>query len=227
MTKDYLQQSFFFFRSNFSALLSIQLPFLIILMIIQMSTISGVDESSNMQAQLILLTGMDMLFVPIYLAATIFYMQAVIDGGSITTTQSWFMAFRCWGRLFLTFVLSALVTALGLMLLIAPGIYIAVRLALANAICVIEGKGPIDSMKESWEGTDGLFWTMFKGLALIFGGLFILEVILSPMVDPSSMISMLISVTLDFLNVLGTIYAYRVYRAWRDKEPVEDKPSVL
>jgi hypothetical protein len=82
-------------------------------------------------------------------------------------------------------------------------------------------------MKQSWEGTDGLFWTMFKGLALIFGGLFILEVILSPMVDPSSMISMLISVTLDFLNVLGTIYAYRVYRAWRDKEPVEDEPSVL
>ncbi len=81
----------------------------------------------------------------------------------------------------------------------------------------------MDAMKESWGATDGMFWTLFKGLALIYGGLFVVEVILSPLVEPGSLISMLISVVLDFFNVLGVIFSYRVYRAWRDKEPVKDE----
>ena len=226
MTKDYLQQSIFFFRSNFNTLLSIQLPFLILLMFLQMSTAAGIEDSENMQSQLLLLTATDLLFVPIYLGATLFYMQGVVDGRTLTPVQTWLMGLRCWGRLFGTFLLSALVTAFGLMLLILPGVYAGVRLALANAICVLEGKGPVQAMKISWDGSDGLFWTLFRGLALIYGGLFLIEVMLSPLLDPGSMIAMLLAVVLDFFNVLGTIFVFRVYRAWRDREAIEEEPLI-
>lgn len=223
MANNYLQQSIFFFKSNLSALISIQLPFIVLLMFLQTSSTIGMADGQDMQKQLMMLTFLDLLFVPIYLAATLFYMQAVIDGRTLTPMQSWLMGVRCWFRLFATFFLSAIATALGLMLMIIPGIYVGVRLSLANAICVLENKGPMDAMKESWGATDGMFWTLFKGLALIYGGLFVVEVILSPLVEPGSLISMLISVVLDFFNVLGVIFSYRVYRAWRDKEPVKDE----
>lgn len=219
MATDYLKQSYYFFRSNLSSLLSIQLPFIAILMVIQQSVVGGLEESANLQHDLFLLTAMDLLFVPIYLGATIFYMQSIVDGSRISTVQSWAWGLQNWGRLFFTFLLSAIVISMGLMLLVLPGLYIAVRLGLANQVCLLERKSPIEAMKISWGATSDLFWTLAKGLAIIYGLLFVGELVLAPLVEGNLILRFIGSALIDFLNVFGAIYTFRIYRAWRDKEP--------
>lgn len=221
MAIDYLKQSYYFFRSNFSNLLSIQLPFILILMLVQHTVVGGVGAGSNLQNDLFLLTAMDLLFVPIYLGATIFYMQSIVDSRPIRTVQAWAWGLQNWGRLFFTFLLSALAISLGLMLLILPGLYIAVRLGLANQVCLLERKSPVEAMKISWAGTADLFWTLAKGLAMIYGLLFVGELLLAPIVEGNEILGFIGSAALDFLNVFGAIYTFRIYRAWRDREPIE------
>lgn len=222
MSADYLKQSYYFFRSNLSSLLSIQLPFIICLMLVQRSIVGDMEEASNLQDQLFLLTALDLLFVPIYLGATIFYMQSIVDKQPLSALQAWALGLKNWGRLFFTFLLSALAISVGLMLLVLPGLYIAVRLGLANQICLLERRGPMDALKVSWAGTADLFWTLAKGLAIIYGLLFIAELLVAPIAEGSTLISMLLSVILDFFNVFGAIYSFRIYRAWRDREPVAE-----
>ncbi|NVK02784.1 MAG: hypothetical protein HWE12_14665 [Oceanospirillaceae bacterium] len=223
MAIDYLKQSYYFFRSNFSSLLSIQLPFIIGLMLLQRTVIGDVEEGSNLQNELFLLTSMDLLFVPIYLGATIFYMQSIVDKQPISALQSWVWGLKNWGRLFFTFLLSALAISAGLMLLVLPGLYIAVRLGLANQVCLLERKGPMEALKISWAGTADLFWTLAKGLAIIYGLLFIAELLVAPIAEGSVITGMVLSAILDFLNVFGAIYSFRIYRAWRDREPIDDE----
>jgi putative effector of murein hydrolase LrgA (UPF0299 family) len=221
MATDYLKQSYFFFRSNFSNLLSIQLPFIAVLMLVQHTVIGGIEEGANLQNDLFLLTAMDLLFVPIYLGATIFYMQSIVDSRPISTLQAWAWGLQNWGRLFFTFLLSALAISVGLMLLVLPGLYIAVRLGLANQVCLLERKSPIEAMKMSWAGTADLFWTLAKGLAIIYGLLFIGELLVAPIVEGNAVLGFVGSAILDFLNVFGAIFTFRIYRAWRDREPIE------
>jgi len=221
MATDYLKQSYFFFRSNFSNLLSIQLPFIAVLMLVQHTVIGGIEEGANLQNDLFLLTAMDLLFVPIYLGATIFYMQSIVDSRPISTPQAWAWGLQNWGRLFFTFLLSALAISVGLMLLVLPGLYIAVRLGLANQVCLLERKSPIEAMKMSWAGTADLFWTLAKGLAIIYGLLFIGELLVAPIVEGNAVLGFVGSAILDFLNVFGAIFTFRIYRAWRDREPIE------
>lgn len=221
MATDYLKQSYFFFRSNFSNLLSIQLPFIAVLMLVQHTVIGGIEEGANLQNDLFLLTAMDLLFVPIYLGATIFYMQSIVDSRPISTLQAWAWGLQNWGRLFFTFLLSALAISVGLMLLVLPGLYIAVRLGLANQVCLLERKSPIEAMKMSWGGTADLFWTLAKGLAIIYGLLFIGELLVAPIVEGNAVLGFVGSAILDFLNVFGAIFTFRIYRAWRDREPIE------
>lgn len=222
MATDYLKQSYFFFRSNFSNLISIQLPFIAVLMLIQHTVIGGIEEGANLQNDLFLLTAMDLLFVPIYLGATIFYMQSIVDSRPISTLQAWAWGLQNWGRLFFTFLLSALAISVGLMLLVLPGLYIAVRLGLANQVCLLERKSPIEAMKMSWAGTADLFWTLAKGLAIIYGLLFISELLVAPIVEGNLILGFVGSAILDFLNVFGAIFTFRIYRAWRDREPIDE-----
>jgi len=241
MATDYLKQSYYFFRSNFSNLLSIQLPFIAVLMLVQHTVIGTIEEGANLQNDLFLLTAMDLLFVPIYLGATIFYMQSIVDSRAITTLQAWGWGLQNWGRLFFTRLIAALAISVALLpgfliavglgiansplggiLLVLPGLYLAVRLNFASLVCLLERKSPIEAMKLSWAGTADLFWTLAKGLAIIYGLLFVGELLLAPLVEGNAILGFVGSAALDFLNVFGAIYTFRIYRAWRDREPIDE-----
>jgi len=53
------------------------------------------------------------------------------------------------------FLVGLVLTAIGLVLLVVPGIYVWLRLSLAAPICVIEDEGTIDSLSRSWEVARG------------------------------------------------------------------------
>lgn len=65
-------------------------------------------------------------------------------------------------------VLSMIATAIGLMLLIVPGIIIAVRLLFTGFWIVDERRGPLDAIQRSWDLSSGLTLDLFLfGILLI------------------------------------------------------------
>lgn len=74
---------------------------------------------------------------------------------------------RTWAFLALL-ILQGLAVNLGCLLLILPGIWIAVRLSLAPQVFATEGLRPIDALKRSFELTRGRFWAVL-GRSLLVG----------------------------------------------------------
>lgn len=63
---------------------------------------------------------------------------------------------------FLAMILYILIVLVGLVLLILPGIYLAVRLQFSPYLIVDdENMGPIESLKKSMKLTQGIFWKLF------------------------------------------------------------------
>lgn len=222
MTFDYLRQSLFFFRTHLNQLALIQIPFLLMITLVQYQLLQGVEsDTARTTSSLFISSALDLALMPIYWGATLLYMQSVLQGRSLTTAQAISLSLTCWGRLLLTYILTALAVSSGLLLLILPGLYIGIRLAFAEFYCVMEGKGPFEAIRASWASSADFFWPLLQGLALIFGVLMLAEVLISQMMGDAHVLKMILSLLVQFLGVLSSIYAYRVYCVMK-----EDKKSV-
>lgn len=87
---------------------------------------------------------------------------------SIITSTPWIRVARLIGG----GILVGLVVLIGIIALIIPGIWIAVRLSLFQYY-IAEGYGTIDSIKASWYATQDNFWKL-SGIGLIYIGITLL-----------------------------------------------------
>lgn len=74
---------------------------------------------------------------------------------------------RRWGWLILTRILVTLLTTVGLLLLIIPGIYLLVRLTFAELCVVAENETASRAMTRSGELVEGQFWRILIYVALV------------------------------------------------------------
>lgn len=95
-----------------------------------------------------------------------------------------FSAYRLFFKYLLASLLYGLFVAVGFVLLIVPGIIVAVRLSFIPYIVVDKKLGPIEAIKESWKMTSGktvslllfyltLLGVCFLGVLALFVGLFV------------------------------------------------------
>ncbi|RVU32464.1 YciC family protein [Neptunomonas marina] len=228
-TLDLLKQTFFFFRRNLAAIAAIQLPFLIALNLLASWIESNAGESTDLSQQMAYLALLRLTLLPIFWGATILYIQSKVDGNDYSPSQAVFASLRFWRSLLLVFLLSGMAIFTGLMFFIIPGIYIGVRLAFADFICVVERKPVFESLKQSWEDTKDYFWLLLQGLLILYPGLQIAELYFAQTFagDGGSnwLLELVIFVTLDLLSVLALIYGFRVYCVMRDEQRPEDRIS--
>lgn len=219
MTFDYLRQSLFFFRTHLSRLALIQIPFLLLITVVQYQLLQGGEsaEAARTTSSVFISSALDLALMPIYWGATLLYMQSVLQGQTLSTSQAISLSLTCWGRLLLTYILTALAVSTGLLLLILPGIYIGIRLAFAEFYCVMEGKGPMESIRASWASSSDFFWPLLQGLALIFGVLMLAEVMIGQMLSDTRILMLALSLLVQFLSVMSSIYAYRIYCVMKEE----------
>lgn len=219
MAFDYLRQTVFFFRQHLLTLAAIQLPFLILLALGQSLLLDGIEaDDGSAQIRVGLASALDLALLPFYWGATIFYLQSVIDNSPLKPSNAVLLSLRCWGRLLVTYVLNALAVALGLMLLILPGVYFGVRLAFSDYICVLEDKRPVAALRQSWDTSSDYFWVLLQGLAFLMGLLLLGKLAVSRLFDGSELLLNAALVGLDFLSVLITIYGFRIYCVMRSEQ---------
>lgn len=223
MTLDYLRQSLFFFRTHLYRLAMIQLPFLLLLALVQHQLLSGAEAEDTRVTlnNLFISTALDLALMPIYWGATLLYMQSVLQNSPLTPGQAISRSLGCWGRLLLTYILTTLAVSTGLLIFILPGIYIGVRLAFAEFYCVMENKGAVDSIRASWNSSSDFFWPLLQGLALIFGLILLAEVLVGQLLEDKELPRLAFSLLIQFLGVLPSIYAYRLYCVMKE----DSKPA--
>jgi hypothetical protein len=93
---------------------------------------------------------------------------AEVVGEDPGVEQSYRFGFHRLGSVLLLSVLVGLATVGGLILLVIPGIYIGVRLAVSIEALVIEGRRGTQAMSRSWELVGGHWWHAF-GTLLVAG----------------------------------------------------------
>jgi hypothetical protein len=93
---------------------------------------------------------------------------AEVAGQDPSVEQSYRFGFHRLGSVLVVSVLVGLATIAGFILLVIPGIYIGVRLAVSVEALVVEGRRPTESMGRSWALVGGHWWHAF-GAVLVAG----------------------------------------------------------
>jgi len=223
MTLEYIRQSFFFFRQNIKLLAAINIPFLIIFNILfsQVNMASSTADPSAVTESLLMASTLNLLFMPIYWGATIFFMQSTIQSPIFTAGQAIVASIKTWLKLFLVFFLTSVCVLFGFMAFIIPGIYVAIRLSLSHYICIAENKGTMDSLKQSWARTGDYVWLILKGTAIIMITIFILRMAAIAITDTifnSALVNVIVNIAFDFCNIMVMIFGFRVYCLSNEKQ---------
>jgi hypothetical protein len=81
-----------------------------------------------------------------------------VAGHDLDLEQSYRFGFARLGPILVVSILVGLATLLGLIVLVIPGIYIGVRLAVSTQALVIEGKRGTQAMRRSWDLVGSHWW---------------------------------------------------------------------
>jgi len=113
----------------------------------------------------------EIFFGPIYLAAVVTLLANRMSGRPTSFGEAARAGLHCWSRLFAARIVSGVFIALGLILLIVPGIILAVRYCFIDEMVVLEGSSVADSRARSSALASGrelkIFLAGFTSTALI------------------------------------------------------------
>ena len=90
------------------------------------------------------------------------------NGGPVEMSELWSAFFSRGWMLTLQMILVVIILAIGFMLLVIPGIYLMVPLALATPVFMIEKRGIFSSIERCFELIKSRWWTAFGALFVIF-----------------------------------------------------------
>ena len=134
------------------------------------------------------------------------------------------------GRVAVASILAGLAIGIGLILLIAPGLYLLTIWCLIVPVIVLEGAGTTAAFSRSRELVRGFGWQVFGTLVLVFVVMLavglVLGIIFSPLpTAASNFLSSIVSGTLvsPFLALVLTLGYFRLLAA-RGSAPVEGAP---
>ena len=223
MALTYLKQTWFFFRMNLAAIMKIQLPFIILLNIIGSIVLGSVDsEQPQVNTSVLMLSMASLLFLPLYWGATIAYLDSVVNDRPLTAFQALQLSLSRWGSLFLTYFISGAGIVIGLMCLIAPGIFLTVRWAFADYHCMLEKSSATEALRDSWDTTKDYFWDLLTGLVSLFvlitGSNLMVTWFFSSLGIDSFLLRSVQDIVFGFLNCLFMIYGFRVFCVMREAQ---------
>jgi uncharacterized membrane protein len=181
-----LDTSFSLYRRHFAALATVSLVCTGLPLVLRLF----VEASGGLFAHLTLVLVYFLCLVVLSLVATgatVFIVSESYLGRPLTARDALVRATPHMGRILIASLLMGLVILLGFLLMVIPGVILAVGLAVAIPALVLEtGRGASGALSRSWELTRGSRWRIF-GLGLT---LFVLLYI--PVVAISGLVAVLV-----------------------------------
>lgn len=181
------------------------LPSVVIAMLVANSPLAGIIN---------ILYGI--LVAPILGGAMIILINRCLTGQTIDLGESLAMAWRKAGPLILTALLLFVILVPALLLLVIPGLYLAVRLFATQYAVVLEHKSPTEALSASWELTKGRWWSIFGTLIVIGLAFMVPFVLVSALLGAAlpfgALISNLLGAVLTPPLVMAFVMVYKVLK---------------
>ncbi|MEM2560576.1 MAG: YciC family protein [Candidatus Bathyarchaeia archaeon] len=92
----------------------------------------------------------------------------ILEGRRVEITKNLKLTFHLSGRLLMVSLVVGALVVLGFILLIFPGLIMAIIFSLSTPVMVIERLGALDSLRRSKEMSDNMWWKIFLLLAALF-----------------------------------------------------------
>lgn len=141
----------------------------------------------------------------------------VASGRSTTFMDAYNSSIKYLWRYFLVGLVGGLAVFFGLILLIVPGIILAVWFSQAYMITVLEDKGVINSLKKSKEYVTGRWWAVAWRIVFLIIALIVMTAIVATIVAalsafiPKTVASILVYLANCVIVPLSIIYSYHLY----------------
>jgi hypothetical protein len=155
------------FRAFVLLAAAIVVPVQLIVSGVGLEQLTAPYDDSLSPAEVVIPTAVSFLVVaPLITATCIHALFAVAGGGALRAGQAITAGFEAFTPIFLAILLAAAGIALGLVLLIVPGVFLAVRWFFVPQAVVIEGSRGPAALRRSAEVVKGFWWRTF-GIVLL------------------------------------------------------------
>jgi hypothetical protein len=155
------------FPTIFAIGFAVVLPVQLIVSGIGLEELTSGYRETDSTVELLIPTVVSYLVVaPLMVAATIHVLKRLADGQRPHAGPSIQAGLDVFAPAFLAVLISGLGIALGLTLLILPGVYVAVRWYFVAQAVVIDNARSTEALRASWRLTDG-FWLRTFGVVLL------------------------------------------------------------
>jgi hypothetical protein len=204
-----LADAYHFFIGNLRQMAGLFLPILLIVTALEHGLTVTADTASLFWAVLV-----GLLVYPLYTGALILLLAKRTQHESPTNGQLLRAAFTLWWPLLILTFIVGVAVIFGFMLLIIPGIWIAVRLAFAEIYLVVEGLTPLAAMRKSHDTTKELFWVILLAVVIVYVPLIAFSFLLEWMVETyggSSALGIIGDTVVAFLGLFVNVVIFRIY----------------
>jgi hypothetical protein len=144
--------------------------------------LSGTSPSSVLLPALLAIVGTSAIGIVVSFLINVFIRGSIISAANAGAKASLGRAASQAVKRYLVFLVTTLVVsiavAIGLILLVIPGIYLAVKLSVAPVEAVVGKKGVVASLQSSWSKTEGNFLAILAVLVVVVIAIWIISVVL-------------------------------------------------
>jgi hypothetical protein len=163
-----LKDTLSFYRQHISYFVAIMLPLVIPLEIFNAAVRLGWQPETPALTQELPYLLATLVVYPIYQGALVLAVHQLLQGNKPQVKDLWSRGSSFWFVIVVVNVIYYVAVFLGLMMFIIPGIFLAMRLMLAEQNAVLNMENPFEAIKSSWEDTSDQFGLIFFG-SLILG----------------------------------------------------------
>lgn len=210
----FLTDTLKFYRQHFIFLMSIVLPIAIPLELIQTSLFLNLDPAATNMNGAYFMLAVNLVIYPFYQAPLVIGVQQLLNGQRNKPSTLIKQGLPFWFAILTVNLAFFVAIVSGLMLLIIPGIFIAVRLSLAEQNVILDGESAMDALKSSFSESGDAFWFIFFGMMTLIGASYLVSWPISNWFEntmPNSAVSYFIPAVIGIvLYPLLVIYLLRV-----------------
>ena len=212
-----LRDSLYFFRRHLISIAGLCLPLVIIEALCSQLLYDQLGDDASPAYGLLV----GLLFYPLYSAALILYLDARSDGHEPLKRNLLARAVQLWPSFALLVLLSPLLIMAGISLFILPGIWVMTNLVFAEYLLVLQGRAPIQAMRESFQMVNGNFWRILVCMLGVMAPLWLFNGLtlglLPEQTNPA--LELLVSVLNSFLQLFSTVVLFRLFMLISESSP--------
>lgn len=212
-----LRDSLYFFRRHLISIAGLCLPLVIIEALCSQLLYDQLGDDASPAYGLLV----GLLFYPLYSAALILYLDARTDGHEPLKRNLLARAVQLWPSFALLVLLSSLLIMAGISLFILPGIWVMTNLVFAEYLLVLQGRAPIQAMRESFQMVNGNFWRILVCMLGVMAPLWLFNGLTLGLLpeQTSPALELLVNVVNSFLQLFSTVVLFRLFMLISESSP--------